>query len=472
MEGLEEGRTQSPVEAVAMEVDGGVVEPLLGAYADLPLSPLPPEEDLLVLLGDKPAATEQNPSLPLQGTEQEGQPSLGDFSWWEVSAFDDSSEWGEPVARALCGAQSAEPGFQGEPQQSASGSLEEVPDVAPRDEEAGSAQPQGASSGVRHQNALGTVDFGKCPYPSCRFERQGNKCSKMVDHALSSHLPWYVRGDVTCLQCKVPFVSAPQLEQHLQDAHGCRSEEHVQEYMDLMEDLLLFLARHLSHWNPTLEGLPLRARRLQRSGAISIPLNCSSNLLWVRFLERFGLPVPEVFSMESLNSIVCLLHWRVLLALGACLPGKLKAEFRALGVREGKPGVKQASASGQSCGKARPTKQSQVTARQGKGIPEAALLLCTTAWTVWLTHISISTRWPETLLSRPRSDGRQPRYGEGCSWPPGHGALHHPSRGCSWQLHGGRGRESAEDTLSGPEGGNVFRWAPFHGLSVGSGDKG
>ena len=69
--------------------------------------------------------------------------------------------------------------------------------------------------------------------------------------------------------------------------------------------------------------------------------------------------------MESLNSIASLLHWRVLLALGACLPGMLKAEFRALGVHEGKPGVKQASASGQSRGKARPTKQSQVTASQG-----------------------------------------------------------------------------------------------------------
>ena len=73
--------------------------------------------------------------------------------------------------------------------------------------------------------------------------------------------------------------------------------------------------------------------------------------------------------MESLNTIACLLHWWVLLALGACLPGKLKAEFGAFGAREGKPGVKQASASGQSHGKARPTKQSQVTASQG--IPEA-----------------------------------------------------------------------------------------------------
>ena len=374
MEGLEEGRTQSPVEAVAMEVDGGAVEPLMGAYADLPLSPLPPEEDLLVLLGDKPAATEQNPSPPLQGTEQEGQLSLetflGEKSPHSVTVPSEESLLPGPSVEPRD--QSAEPGFQGEPQQPASGSLEEVPDVAPRDEEAGSAQPQGTSSGVRHQNALGTVDFAKCPYPSCRFERQGKKRSKMVDHALSSHLPWYVRGDVTCLQCRVPFVSAPQLERHLQDAHGGRSEEHGREYMDLMEDLLLFLARHLSRWNPTLEGLLLRARRLQRSGAISIPLNCSSNLLWVRFLERFGLPVPEVFSMESLNSIACLLHWRVLLALGACLPGKLKAEFRAFGVREGKPGVKQASASGQSRRRARPTKQSQVTASQGKGIPEAA----------------------------------------------------------------------------------------------------
>ena len=35
-----------------------------------------------------------------------GGPALpGDFSWWEVSAFGDGSEWGEPVARALCGAQ-------------------------------------------------------------------------------------------------------------------------------------------------------------------------------------------------------------------------------------------------------------------------------------------------------------------------------------------------------------------------------
>ena len=43
-----------------------------------------------------------------------------------------------------------------------------------------------------------------------------------------------------------------------------------------------------------------------------------------------------------------------------------------LGVQEGKPGVKQASASGQSRGKAQPTKQSQVTAIQGKGILDAA----------------------------------------------------------------------------------------------------
>ena len=43
-----------------------------------------------------------------------------------------------------------------------------------------------------------------------------------------------------------------------------------------------------------------------------------------------------------------------------------------LGVLEGKPGVKQVSALGQSRGKARPTKQSQVTASQGKGNPKAA----------------------------------------------------------------------------------------------------
>ena len=44
-------------------------------------------------------------------------------------------------------------------------------------------------------------------------------------------------------------------------------------------------------------------------------------------------------------------------ALSACLPGKLKAEFQVLGVWEGKPGVRQASTSGQSRGKARPTRQ-------------------------------------------------------------------------------------------------------------------
>ena len=137
-----------------------------------------------------------------------------------------------------------------------------------------------------------------------------------------------------------------------QDAHGCWPEEHVQKDMDLMEDLSLFLARYVNRWNSTLERLLLRARQLQRSGAISIPLNCSSNPLWIQFLERFGLPVLKAFSMESFNSIACLLHWWVLLALGACLPGKLK--YQVLGAREGKPGVKQASTLGQSRGKARP----------------------------------------------------------------------------------------------------------------------
>ena len=141
MEGLEEGRTQSPVEAVAMEVDGGVVEPLLEAYADLPLSPLPPEEDLLVLLEDMPAATEQNPSPPLQGTEQEGQPSLetflGEKSPHSVTVPSEENLLPGPSVEPRD--QSAEPEFQGEPQQPASGSLEEVPDVAPRDKEAGSA---------------------------------------------------------------------------------------------------------------------------------------------------------------------------------------------------------------------------------------------------------------------------------------------------------------------------------------------
>ena len=133
-----------------MEVDGGVVEPHLGAYADLPLSPLPLEEDLLVLLGDKPAATEQNPSPPLQGTEQEGQLSLetflGEKSPHLVTVPSEESLLPGPSVEPRD--QSAEPGFQGEPQQPASGSLEEVPDVAHRDEEAGSAQPQGTSSGV------------------------------------------------------------------------------------------------------------------------------------------------------------------------------------------------------------------------------------------------------------------------------------------------------------------------------------
>ena len=85
MEGLED-QSQSAVEVVAMEVDGGVVEPLLGAYADLLFSPLSLEEDLLVLLGDKPTATEQNFSS--SAGDWAGGPALSaDFSWWEVSAF-------------------------------------------------------------------------------------------------------------------------------------------------------------------------------------------------------------------------------------------------------------------------------------------------------------------------------------------------------------------------------------------------
>ena len=185
-------------------------QPLLGAYADLPLSPLPPEEDLLVLLGDKPTATDQNPSLPLKGTEQEGQPSLetflGEKSPHSVTVLSEGNLLSGLSVESKD--QTTELGFQGRPQQLASGSLEEVPDAAPLSEEAGSVQPQGTSSGVCYQRALGTLDFGKCPYPSYRFERQSKKRSMMVDHALSSHVPWYTRGDVTCLQCHVTFLSA------------------------------------------------------------------------------------------------------------------------------------------------------------------------------------------------------------------------------------------------------------------------
>ena len=296
----------------------------------------------------------------------------------------------------------------------------------------------------------------------------------MGDHALSSHLPWYVRGKVTCLQCRVPFVSAPQLERHLQDAHGGRSEEHVQEYMDLIEDLLLFLARYLSRWNPTLEGLLLRARQLQRSGAISIPLNCSSNPLWVRFLEWFVLPMSEAFSMESLNWIPL----RAFCTGGSSWPWVLAFQWSSrpssehLGFGKGSLELSRhlrRCSLVESLGPLSSLRWLLVRARVFPR-PLAALLLCTTERTVWLTHISTSTRWP--VLSRSRSCGCQLRHGEGCSWPPGHGALHHPSRVCSWQLRGRRSGESAKDTVSGPEGGDVFRWVPFYGLSVGSGDQG
>ena len=65
---------QSPTEAVDMDVNG---DPLLGAYRDLPLSPLPPEEDLLMLcvcvcVHNKSATTEQRPLLPLLEAEQVG----------------------------------------------------------------------------------------------------------------------------------------------------------------------------------------------------------------------------------------------------------------------------------------------------------------------------------------------------------------------------------------------------------------
>ena len=274
-----------------------------------------------------------------------GGPALsGDFSWWGVSPPGDGPKWGEPA------------GFR-----VSLSSLHHdlwkrslmLPLLVRRQCQCShKVHPPGSIISV-----LGMVDFVKCSYPSCRFEHQGKKRSVMVDHAMLSRLPWHIWGDVTCLQCHVMFVCARQLEWLLQDAHGSRPEEHVWEYMDLIEDLLLFLARYLSSRNPTLEGLLLRAQWLQRFGAIPIPLNCSLNPLWIWFLERFGLPVPEVFSMVSLNSIACLLHWRVLLALSTCLPGKLKAEFQVLSGWEGKPGVRQASMSVQSRGKARPTRQ-------------------------------------------------------------------------------------------------------------------
>ena len=165
MEGSEEGRTRCPVEAVAvaMEVDGGVAEPLLGAYADLPFVSFATGGGFACVAGGQ-AHCNRAKSVSSFAGDWAGGPALpGDYSWWEVSAFGDCFEWGEPVAGTLCG-------LQGEPQQPASGSLEEVRDVAPRDEEARSAQPQGSPLVSSHQNALSTLDFGKCPYPSCRFE--------------------------------------------------------------------------------------------------------------------------------------------------------------------------------------------------------------------------------------------------------------------------------------------------------------
>ena len=199
MEGLEEGGTQSPVEAVAVEVGGGVAEPLLGAYADLPLSPLPPEEDLLVLLGDKPTATEQNPSLPLQGLSRRASPP-----WRLFLVKSLRIRWGFPVRRTCCrgplwspGISLLSPGFR-----VSLGSLRQdlwkrslmLPLMTRRQgQRSHKVRPLG--SVIRMRWVRWTLVIARIPAAGSSIMAR----SAMVDHALSSHLPWYVRGDMTCL---------------------------------------------------------------------------------------------------------------------------------------------------------------------------------------------------------------------------------------------------------------------------------
>ena len=120
--------------------------------------------------------------------------------------------------------------------------------------------------------------------------------------------------------------------------------------------------------------------------------------LWVRFLERFGLPVPEVLAWNPWIPFraFCIggSSWPWVLAI----QGSSWLSSECLGFGKGSLELSRHPRRGSLVQRLGPLSSLRWLLVRARAFsrPLAALLLCTTAQTVWLTRISISTRWPET----------------------------------------------------------------------------
>ena len=240
-----------------------------------------------------------------------------------------------------------------------------------------------------------------------------------ADHTLDIPILWgmslsYVRPDLHCDQCQgLRFESESQQTEHTQQEHGNVPAGRLRESADNLSACLIFLATHLCDQDAaSLYGLLRYVQLHQADHTLDIPIlwGMSLSALDLIFLQSHQLPPLQLGSpLTALQSVACLLHWQVLLALATHLsmkePDVLRCylvsppHYAASSPRTG-TGAASTSAPAQrvqaartAAAKAHQECQSQMLKGTPRALPEAAPLGCAFSHSDYLSDSHFHLHW-------------------------------------------------------------------------------
>ena len=168
-----------------------------------------------------------------------------------------------------------------------------------------------------------SVGQSRCLIPGCAFGIEQMGC-----HALDVHLPWYVRPDLHCDQCQGRrFESNSLLMAHYKQEPGNVPADRLRERAGNLSACLEFIASNLcDHDTASLYGLLRYTQRHHADHMLDIPFLWGMSSLT---LQCHQMPILQMGTpLTALQSVACLLHWQVFLALAAHLSVKGRDELR------------------------------------------------------------------------------------------------------------------------------------------------
>ena len=273
-----------------------------------------------------------------------------------------------------------------------------------------SSSTVGGITGFPHASGV-SVGQSRCPVPGCAFV---GGMEKMGCHALHDHLPWYVCPDLHCDQCQgLHFESDSQLMAHNQQEHGNVPAGRLRESADNLSACLIFLASHLcDHDTASLYGLLRYVQHHHADHTQDIPFlwGMSLSALDLVFLQSHQLPPLQLgCPLTALQSVACLLHWQVLLALAAHLSVKERDVLRrylvsprhyaapspgtSAGAASASAPAQRVQAAKTAAAKAHQECQRQMLKGTPRALPEAAPLGCAFSHTDCLSDAHFHLHW-------------------------------------------------------------------------------